>query len=143
MGLGWFRWIPIGLFVAGAVLVGLAVYQGTAHVGLIVIIPFFYGASLFFLLGVLAIAAGFILLPLALSRSWTHEEPEGSAMPADPGARAAAETDLETTAGGFLLVGPVPVLFGKWGKGAPRLYWTLVAVGLVLTLLAVTLVLFV
>lgn len=116
--------VALAALVAGAVLVGVAVLRGGASAALIVIFPVVYGGSVGFLVGVLLIVVGLILLPLGWAR-----------LPEDDGESAAVSTagPPEQAAGGVLLIGPVPILFGSARNLSRRGVWALVAVGVALT----------
>ncbi len=139
------RWLPGLLLATGIFLIAASVYSGSARLFLLVFVPVITGTSWEFLLGVSALFAGFFLLPLI----WTADEAE------DPSLRAAARTGPgppaastelrplgRDSAGGLILVGPVPIFIGGWRDHPPIPYrWALVA-GVVLVALAVLLFVF-
>ncbi|MGI0130505.1 MAG: TIGR00304 family membrane protein [Thermoplasmata archaeon] len=124
---------PVGLIVAGGVLVTIAVLQGRAQVALVVIVPVVFGGSLEFVAGVLLLVAGLFLLP------WTFER-MGSSLP--PGGEGSTSTAESGTAG-LVLIGPVPIFFGSWRSVSRRTRVTVVVLGAVaLTLAVLALVLY-
>jgi uncharacterized protein (TIGR00304 family) len=126
------------LLVAGALVIVAAVRTGAATLTLLVFIPVVSGSSFLLVLGVVLLIGGFVTLPLL----WYEIQPQGSesfeVAPAD-GARS---TSSRGSSGGLVLIGPIPIFFGAWKSSEHRtLYWVAVAVGVLLTLLAVALVL--
>jgi uncharacterized membrane protein len=101
-------WVPVVLLAAGAIFVADAVLRGTASVTLFAIIPVVSGNSVEFLGGVVLLLVGFLAVPLAFL-SW--DPPEGAAPLA--GARPHDVAPPEEM-GGLLLLGPVPIFFGRW-----------------------------
>jgi uncharacterized membrane protein len=136
----WTRAIPIALLLVGAAAIALAIYQGTAHVSLLLIFPLVSGESAFFLLGVLCVAAGFLALPFAFPEP--EFVPPRETLPSGP-RPVTVPPPPKSSFGGFVLLGPVPIFFGEMRGRSSRLYWGLVALGLALTLLAIVLFLFV
>ena len=117
------------VFVAGVALIALSVADGGASVSLLVIIPIISGSSLVFLLGVVLLIVGFFSLPFA------HTGTGDEATPALPETTPASGTS--GGAGGFVLIGPVPIFFGSWKGMARRTQWTLVLVGTFLFIAAI------
>ena len=130
------RWFLLGALtalVAGVGLVALSVVEGGANVALVVIIPVLSGSSLTFLLGVMLLIAGFLSLPFAIAAEW-GEEP--TSLPSSE----SAPTEGQGGVGGFVLVGPVPIVFGSWKGISRRARWWLALAGAVV--LTVALVVF-
>jgi uncharacterized membrane protein len=124
------RWLGPGLIILGVVLVVAAVATGSAHLVLVVILPVFVGgASLLFLGGIAAIFVGLLLLPLAF----------GGAFELDRSDDPPAGGEATSSAGGLVLLGPIPIFFGAWKSPSQRTVWIAVAVGAALLLLAVAL----
>jgi uncharacterized protein (TIGR00304 family) len=96
--------VPLALLVAGAVLVGAAVAAGGASLAIVVVVPVVSGRSLEFVAGVLLLIAGLFTLPLALG---PVEERDGSDLADDAGSASGGS-------GGVVLIGPVPIFFGRW-----------------------------
>jgi len=124
------RLVPVALLAAGAALIGDAVARGGASVALVVVVPVIFGASTEFLLGVLVLFFGFVTLPLALGYSFVSEEPEDGA----PHSHAEAPPE---EVGGLLLIGPVPLFFGRWGKVSRRTRWLAALAGAALLAVAI------
>ncbi len=121
--------VPIALLAAGAALVAGALLEGGASLALVIVVPVLYGRSLAFVVGAVLIAVGCVTLPLALG---PFEPAEDEADATSPAARGD---------GGLVLIGPVPIFFGRW-SGVPERARVIVAVvGLVLFAVAVALVL--
>jgi len=127
--------VPIVLLGAGAALVVASVLGGGATVSLVVIVPVVSGRSVEFLLGFAALGAGFLCLPLLFGAG-----PEEAA--AMPSATAPSPTPSAGTssAGGLVLVGPVPIFFGSWRNVSARTRWWVALAGA--AILVVFLVLF-
>ena len=119
--------VPLGLIVAGGVLVGLSVLAGGASLAIVVIVPVVYGRSLEFLAGVLLLLAGLFTLPLA----GQDTEDVG---PAETERDGAGES---THVGGLVLVGPVPILFGRWTGVSTRARLALALIGAALLAMAI------
>ena len=112
-------------FAAGAAAIGLAVAEGTARAALVVVIPVVYGSSLLFVLGIGLVVAGMFALPLSLPL-----EPEPEPTPQGAGAPRAA-------AGGFVLVGPVPIFWGSAAGVSRRVRIAIAVAGAIVLGLAV------
>lgn len=127
------------LFVAGLVLVLVSVLLGEGRAGIALFIPFFYGTGPMASLGVLCFFLGVVSLFLGAARGAADAGGPGDreflappgghewrAAPGGQGEPAAADTDREPDspqgpgegagrprAGGVVLIGPVPVIFGS------------------------------
>jgi len=121
----------VALFGAGVALVALSVAQGGASVALFVIIPVVSGSSATFLAGVGLILASFVAFLFAFSGGW-DEEPSSSAT-----GTASASAPSSGGAGGFVLIGPVPIVFGSWRGVSRRVRAMLALVGAVLLIVFV------
>jgi len=121
----------VAALVAGVALIALSLIERGASVALIVIIPVISGSSATFLLGVALLIVGFLLLPFALAQGWDEEAPShGPAGPAPPRASGPGG------AGGFVLLGPVPIVFGSWKGVSRRTRGLLALAGAVLLIVA-------
>ena len=110
------------LWVAGIALVVLPVVRGGATVSLVLIVPVVSGSSVEFLVGVGLVIAGFVALLLAAAGTgseWEHVPEEAAPAPAS-GAGGA---------GGVVLVGPIPIVFGSWRGVSRRTRWVLALFG--------------
>jgi len=126
----------VAALVAGVALIALSVAEGGASVGLVVVVPVVSGSSLLFLVGVLLLIVGFFALPFALAARWEEEPP----LPSPP---SPARAEREGGVGGFVLIGPFPVVFGTWKGVSRRTRWLLALGGAVLfTVAFVAVVLF-
>ena len=127
----WLWLVPVLLLGGGASLVAWGVVEGGANVALVVIIPVIWGASAPFLAGVALLFVGFLTLPFAFVE--VEEEGEGerlaSALPA--GDRGQESQARESGVGGFVLIGPVPIVFGSWRGISRTTRWVLALVGAV------------
>ena len=114
--------LALGLFflLGGGAAVAEAFLSGGAHFALVVVIPVLYGSSPWLALGALGIFGGIVVL----LGFWTvplEESGEGRGSPPLPTANPGASTSTSpgnpprsgTSYGGFLLIGPVPILFGN------------------------------
>jgi len=122
----------VALLVAGLFLVAWSVVDGGASVALLVVIPVISGSSLAFLLGVVLLIAGFFSLPFTLAEEW-----EGALAPSGPTAPTSRSSSDQGGAGGFVLIGPVPIVFGTWKGVSRRTRWLLALAGGVLFTLAI------
>ena len=114
------------LWFVGITLVVVSVVQGGATVSLVVIIPVVSGSSATFVAGVALVIAGFLALLLAFSGPWPLEE-----APLGPDAQGTSSGKAAGGAGGFVLIGPVPIVFGSWRGISRRDRWRLALVGAV------------
>jgi uncharacterized membrane protein len=101
----------------------LAVLEGGAQGAFVLFVPVLYGTSTLFAVGVGFLLLTFVLLFLTLSWGASQGPPQG-APSGDPHA--------SPQVGGFLLVGPVPIIFGNrqslWPYLVPLAVATLLAV---------------
>lgn len=124
------------LLLAGVALVAGSVVQGGARVAVFVVFPVISGGSAEFLAGVLLLIVGAFSLPFSLTAGSAWEE---SPVPPDPS--SPVSRDSGGGVGGFVLVGPVPIVFGSWKGMSRRMRWTLALFGaLALTVAIVVLV---
>ncbi len=126
--------IPLLLLAAGVGLVTMAVLTGEATLYLLLVVPVVTGSSPLLLLGVACLFLGFLSLPFALATSGFEREeplPHGSAEPA-----GASECW-----GGVVLVGPLPLFFGRWRGMRGRGYWLAVLAGALLVVVALAILL--
>jgi len=117
----------VAILLVGVALIVVSVLEGRASVSLLVIFPVISGSSVTFLLGVVFLIVGFLTLPLALSDAW-------EAVPLAPSEPPTRSPNAGSGVGGFVLVGPVPVVFGSWKGISRRARWALVVSGAVLFL---------
>jgi uncharacterized membrane protein len=121
----------VATWVAGIALIAWSILEKSASVALLVIFPVVSGSSASFLLGVALLIGGFLLLPLALAYDGVEPAPSlGSTDTELPAPRSAG------SAGGFVLVGPVPIVFGSWKGVSRRTRWLLALAGTVLLIVA-------
>lgn len=118
MGLA--RVLPVVLFSFAVVLVAVGLATGSARLYLIVFIPVVAGSSGWLVGGIACLFLGFLTLPLL----WGEET---AAIPSD--GRGSSQTAEPLRSGGVVLLGPVPIFFGRWKHPPARLYWLAVAVG--------------
>lgn len=115
-------WLVVALVLFGAAvgLIAFALLHGGATAGVFLIFPFIAGSSPSLAAGVLLLVVGFFVLFFALARMGSLEEqeepgegrslPSAGTGPATAGPRAPSS---RVSYGGFLLIGPVPVVFGN------------------------------
>src|SRR5487761_416346 len=114
------RVVPPVLWALAVGLIVDSILRGGASVWLLVVVPVVTGQSLEFLVGVALLLAGFLTLPWL----FLEEEPEPSRGAAPPPSSSRAEPPSAAGgAGGVILVGPVPILFGSWGRISQRTKW--------------------
>jgi len=126
--------VPLVLLLAGALLVLDAVARGGASVALVVVVPVLFGGSAEFFLGVALVFVGFVTLPWALGYSFEagEEAPTTEHGGAPP-----------TEVAGLILIGPIPIFFGRGSRVSKRtrvlaaVLGGLLVVGLVVVLLVV------
>ncbi len=116
------RWISPVLLVAGVALVVDAVARGSADLILVIVIPVVAGNSVEFLGGVALLVLGLFLLPLSFESAQSPAPEVTAAPPPSPGSTNAG-------AGGFVLIGPLPVFFGAWRHPPREAYWLAAVLG--------------
>lgn len=131
----------LAVLLVGAALVAYAVATHAASVGVFLIFPFVVGSSAPLAVGVLLLVLGIFLTMVAWAwrtAELLEEEGVATALPhAENGGAQAIAPGPRSAYGGFLLIGPVPIV---WGHG-PR--WLPLVLALVAaTVLAVLLFLF-
>ena len=129
------RWLvlaPIASLLAGVGLVLVSVLRGGASVAIVVVVPVISGSSGTFLLGIALLIAGLLSLPLALA----YDREENSSLE-DSGGSARPRPEGAGGSGGFVLVGPVPIVFGSWKGISPRTRRLLALAGAILLIAAV------
>jgi uncharacterized protein (TIGR00304 family) len=146
-------WIGLALLVAGALLIALAIRLGEAQFALVIFIPVIYGSSGYLALGALLIFVGFFLLLMGYFEpvSVSAEElgfferkpqnlPPGPAAGGQGGQQADSRGKTQGASyGGFLFIGPVPVVFGSRAEWFPYIVLLAVVTAIVFILFAVLL----
>jgi uncharacterized protein (TIGR00304 family) len=134
------------LFIIGLVLVAVSLLRGEGSAGIAMCIPFFYGTGPLASLGVLCFFIGAVLLFFGIARSAAEaagpelgREPAGPEGSTGPAPSNAAQATPRARAGGVILIGPVPVVFGS-DPGISRAMFYL-ALGLMAALLVMLLAL--
>jgi uncharacterized protein (TIGR00304 family) len=124
------------LLVAGFIVVVAAVLSGAATLTLFVFIPVISGNSVLLILGLLLLVSGFFLLPLTVLDLPVHDED-----PANAPRSAAGRTSSSVSSGGFVLIGPIPIVWGSWNARERRLVYGLaLTLGIFLTIVALVIV---
>ena len=138
--------LAAALFALGIALAALSLLRGEGSAGLFVCVPFFFGTGLFASLGVLCFFGGMVLLFLGMARSAAEAQaPDGGGEPAGPDAPEVAangegpDAAPRTRAGGVILLGPVPIVFGSDPGISKAMFY--LALGLMAGLVAVLLLL--
>jgi uncharacterized protein (TIGR00304 family) len=124
------------LLVAGFIVVVAAVLTGAATLTLFVFIPIISGNSVLLILGLLLIVGGFFLLPLMVVDLPGEDEAPSNALPP-----AAGRTPSSGSSGGFVLIGPIPIVWGSWNARERRVVYGLALIlGIILTIIALVIV---
>jgi uncharacterized protein (TIGR00304 family) len=117
------RWLGLALIGLGAALITASVITGEASVAVVLIFPVIYGGGVLLLGGIVCIMVGFMAsFFMAAGRDDATE-------------RGATEEDAGAKAGGVLMIGPVPIIFGSDRRMA------LVAAAIALTVMAFMMIL--
>lgn len=130
------RFLGPALFVAGIVVVVLAIARGEANVLIVLVFPVVQATGSLGALGVLLLVAGFVASFFALPFRGEPEvvvPPTGPSPPAPPPAATPSRRW-----GGVVFLGPIPIVFGS----DARMTRTMLFLGIVLfvALLALTLI---
>jgi uncharacterized protein (TIGR00304 family) len=137
------------LFALGIALVALSILRGEGGAGLFVCVPFFLGTGLFASLGVLCFLGGMVMLFLGMARGAAEAVgpggrggPAGPEGPAGPAAGDDADAAPRTRAGGVILLGPIPLVFGSDAGISRSMFYLALGLmaGLVVALLALALI---
>jgi uncharacterized membrane protein len=125
----WPAWLLLLLSLAGIVLAADAVLRGGATLSLIVIVPVVSGSSPELFAGVGLIFLGFLgwVLVSASRSADVVRTPDVSTR--DPSTAG----DGESSMGGVVLIGPIPIFLGGYRPGSRRAQWAWVAAGVALT----------
>lgn len=121
--------VSVVALAGGAGLVAFSLLQGGASVALLVIFPVVTGSSLTFLAGVILLFVGFFSMPFGLADRWEDDEPPTPST-------TPALASRQVAGGGFVLIGPVPILFGSWKGISSRARWALALVGAIVLIAA-------
>ncbi len=108
--------VAAGLFAAGIALVLLSIFRGEGSAGIVVCVPFFFGNGLLASLGVVCFIGGMVMLLLGIARAAAAQAARQRREPAeetDGQARTQAGNATKTRAGGVILLGPIPIVFGS------------------------------
>ncbi len=93
----------IFLIISGFLIFILMIFTGLAHPGIFIVFPFIISSSPLSIIPVILIFAGFILLATAPFNVKNNNE-NGNIIP---------EEKIEKKTGGFLMIGPIPIIFGN------------------------------
>ncbi len=106
--------VPVLMLLAGLASIIYAVSIGQAEVALFIIFPVIYGGSLFMIFGVLLIFLSFFLF-FAMPFFGTKKEGKGEwqSVYKEPQAEQKKEVKKESSFGGVVFIGPIPIVFGK------------------------------
>lgn len=111
--------LGLAVLAAGLALVAEAFLTGGAHLALLLVIPVVYGSSVLLAAGSLLLFVGIFLTLGGLVTGEGASPEEGPPRPSPQGAPGRKGTS--SAYGGFLLVGPVPIVFGNREKMLPYL----------------------
>src|SRR3989442_12816543 len=101
------RWVGPASFVAGVLMMALAVAQHQANVYLVLVIPVIVGTGPIAFLGIILVFAGFLLTFLLWPARFVEDPGKRDAAPTSPAGPAPAPRW-----GGVLFLGPAPVVLG-------------------------------
>ena len=124
----WARIAGAAVLIAGLLLVAASVVVGASRVALLLIFPVLFGGSPLFVAGVLLLLVGMLWLGLALVAGG------GERRTAPLADAPAGSGEAVGRGGGFVLIGPVPIFFGRARSLEGRYYWVAVAAGAALFL---------
>ena len=131
-------WVPVGVFLAGVACIVVAAATGEAEVQLFIIFPLISGTSWLFVLGVVLIAASFILgFVVAASAMQADEQASPHAPLVQQPGEVVGAPQKKSRYGGVVLIGPVPIVFGSDRNMA--LIMLALAIALIVLVLAIAL----
>src|SRR3989442_15189781 len=108
------RWVGPASFVAGVLMMALAVAQHQANVYLVLVIPVIVGTGPVAFLGIILVFAGFLLTFLLWPARLVEDPGNRDAAPTSPAGAAPARRG-----GGVPFLGAVPGVFGFGPRVAP------------------------
>lgn len=107
------------VILIGIVCIIVDIIQGNASFSLFIIFPVIYGSGIFFLIGGLLIFIGFILTFFGFAYKFSDQEVESEET---------GKTEIKKEFGGFVLIGPIPIIFGSNKKMLPYLIFILIII---------------
>ncbi len=113
--------VPLSVLFIGILLVVLSVFEGDAEIALLLFIPVIYGSGIFFIMGILLLFLSFILFFVFSAGSLQRV----------PHQRKGAYKKTESSYGGVIFLGPIPIVFGKDKSITKKMMW----IGLVIALI--------
>ncbi|MFW6064052.1 MAG: TIGR00304 family membrane protein [Candidatus Natronoplasma sp.] len=123
--------IPISVLLAGIFLVIFSIMEGEAKIGLLFIVPIIYGTGAYLALGILLIFFSFIMFFLFLGHSIEWKEIK----------RERTKAHEESSYGGVIFVGPIPIIFGKDKSVAKKMMYLGLLIALILAAIYLAVVL--
>jgi len=124
--------IPVFALIAGIFLVVLSIIEGQANIALLFIIPIIYGTGAYLAIGILLIFLSFIMFflfigPLKVERRETKGE--------------RTKTHKESSYGGVIFIGPIPIIFGKDKSVAKKMMYLGLLIALILAAVYIAVIL--
>jgi len=123
--------IPVVVLLAGILLVIFSIIEGEAKIGLLFIVPIIYGTGVYLALGILLIFLSFIMFFLFLGPTVEGREIK----------RERTKTHKESSYGGVIFIGPIPIIFGKDKSMAKKMMYLGLLIALILAAIYVAVVL--
>ncbi|MFP4186514.1 MAG: TIGR00304 family membrane protein [Thermoplasmata archaeon] len=115
--------IPVIVLLSGIFLVIYGVIEGDAEVALLIFIPVIYGAGIYLTGGVLMIFLSFFLFFVFSFQQVRGRENQK----VKPG-----RTHKESSYGGVIFIGPIPIIFGKDKSIAKKMMYLGLLIALIL-----------
>jgi uncharacterized protein (TIGR00304 family) len=128
------KWLALACVAGGIALLGYSASKGATEAGLFLVFPVVFGSGIEAFAGTLLIIAGIILGMMHMAAAYPAVG--GETVPASGPSEGSPPT---VKAGGFLLLGPFPVVFGSDKKVTTAM----LVLAIVLTLLLISFFLFV
>ncbi|MBS3789435.1 MAG: DUF131 domain-containing protein [Candidatus Thermoplasmatota archaeon] len=124
--------IPAAFLLSGILLIILSLIEGEAKIALFFIIPIIYGTGLYLGLGILLI---FVSIPLFFFFSGHHRMRDKKEF------TRGEQTQKESSYGGVIFIGPIPIIFGKDKTVAKKMMYLGLLIALILAAVYVAVIL--
>ncbi len=113
--------IPFIVLLAGISLVIFSIIEGEANIALLFIVPIIYGTGAYLAMGILLIFLSFIMFFIFLGhpRVGSREIKR-------------TKTEKESSYGGVIFIGPIPIIFGKDKSIAKKMMYLGLLIALIL-----------
>ncbi|MEF8874622.1 MAG: DUF131 domain-containing protein [Candidatus Thermoplasmatota archaeon] len=129
---------PAIVLFLGILFIVLSIIQGNAEVALLLFIPVIYGAGIYLMIGIVLIFLSFILF-FVFSFSDTYKKSHRR-MKKEVYEDPTESKETESSYGGVIFIGPIPIVFGKDASTTKKMMWIGLVIALILVFLYIMIV---